>query len=85
MGGEGSMAAANNSLKNNRNLLKKKRKGSLSGSYANVELKEFPEATPEQLKEIKERIKREQKLIRKKQIFAMLVIIIALFFLYIFN
>ena len=79
------MAAANNSLKNNRNLLKKKRKGSLSGSYANVELKEFPEATPEQLKEIKERIKREQKLIRKKQIFAMLVIIIALFFLYIFN
>ncbi|WP_034041334.1 hypothetical protein [Wocania ichthyoenteri] len=86
MGGEGSMMAANNSLKNNRDLVsKRKERGGLTGSYSNVKLAEFPEATPEQLKEIKERMKREQKQIRKKQIFAMFIIILALFFLYIFN
>ncbi|MFD1614454.1 hypothetical protein [Gelatiniphilus marinus] len=82
MGGEGSMAAANNSLKNNRNLLKKNRKNALSGSYANLQLKEFPNATPEQLIEIKENMKREEKQIRKKLILAILLIISFLFFLY---
>lgn len=86
MGGEGSMMAANNSLKNNRDLVsKRKERGGLTGSYSNVKLSEFPKATPEQLKEIKERMKREQKQTRKKQIFAMLIIVLALFFLYIFN
>ncbi|SFD10267.1 hypothetical protein SAMN04489722_105158 [Algibacter lectus] len=54
MGGEGSMMAANQSLKNNRSLTsKRKEKGALSGSYANIELKEFPKATQEQLDTIK--------------------------------
>ena len=80
------MMAANNSLKNNRDLVsKRKERGGLTGSYSNVKLSEFPKATPEQLKEIKERMKREQKQTRKKQIFAMLIIVLALFFLYIFN
>lgn len=60
MGGEGSMMSVNSSLKNNRNLLSKKReKGGLSGSYSNFELKEFPKATPKQLEEIREQMKKE--------------------------
>lgn len=48
------MMAANQSLKNNRSLTsKRKEKGALSGSYANIELKEFPKATQEQLDTIK--------------------------------
>lgn len=48
MGGEGSMAAANALLKNNRSqFAKRKDKKALSGSYSNVEIKKFPEATPE--------------------------------------
>lgn len=85
MGGEGSMAAANNSLKNNRNLLKNKRKGSLSGSYANIELKEFPEATPEQLKEIKEKIIKQNKADKTKQLIVFLILIAAIIFIYLIN
>lgn len=81
MGGEGSMAAANTTLKNNRNLLKKKQKGSLSGSYANVELKEFPKATPEQLKEIKEKIIKQNKTRNAKQLIVFIVLIIVLILL----
>ncbi|WP_405296567.1 hypothetical protein [Algibacter sp. Ld11] len=62
MGGEGSMMAANQSLKNNRNLTaKRKEKGVLSGSYANIELKEFPKATQEQLDTIKEQTIKNNK------------------------
>lgn len=57
MGGEGSMLHAIKSLKNNRSLLsKRKEKGALSGSYANIKLKKLPKATPEQLLEIKKRL-----------------------------
>ncbi|MCF7560964.1 hypothetical protein L3X39_09985 [Sabulilitoribacter multivorans] len=59
MGGEGSMMHAIKSLKSNRALLKRKERGTLSGSYGNLELKEFPKATSEQLLEIKKRIKKE--------------------------
>ncbi|NMH88497.1 hypothetical protein [Flavivirga algicola] len=69
MGGEGSMMAAINSLKSNRSLMsKRKEKGTLGGSYANVKLAEFPEATPEQLKEIKEKLRKENQKDRTKQI-----------------
>ena len=62
MGGEGAMMAANQSLKNNRSLASKRRENTaLSGSYANIKLKEFPKATPEQLKAIKEKTIRENK------------------------
>ncbi|WP_339917394.1 hypothetical protein [Yeosuana marina] len=76
MGGEGSMIAANNSLKNNRNLVaKRKEKRALSGNYLAVQLAEFPKATPEQLDRIKEKIQRENKQLRIKQI-----IIVSIFF-----
>ena len=56
------MMAANQSLKNNRSLTSKRKENSvLSGSYANIKLKQFPKATPEQLIEIKERTQRENK------------------------
>lgn len=51
MGGEGSMMAANNSLKNNRALVsKRKEKSGLVGSYSNVKLAEFPDTTAKLLK-----------------------------------
>lgn len=83
MGGEGSIAAANNSLKNNRKLLKNKRKGALSGSYANIELKEFPKATPEQLEEIRKRMLKQNKVNRTKQLILLVLlatVLILLFF-----
>lgn len=56
MGGEGSMAGANVSLKNNRNQLsKRKDRKALGGSYANIELKEFPKATEAQILELREK------------------------------
>lgn len=69
MGGEGSMAAANASLKLNRSqLTKRKEKRRSEGSYANVEMKDFPKASPEQLKLIKEKIQLENRRNRTKQI-----------------
>ncbi|WP_298554798.1 hypothetical protein [uncultured Algibacter sp.] len=76
MGGEGSIMAANNSLKNNRCLLSKRReKGALGGGYANIELKELPKSTPEKLLEIRQRLKRENKNARIKNIALFLVLI----------
>lgn len=79
MGGEGSMMAANQSLKNNRNQLKRKDRNALSGSYANIKLKEFLKATAEELQEIKERIQKENKEALTKQLIYLVVFIIALF------
>ena len=85
MGGEGSMMSANNSLKNNRSLLsKRKEKNSLSGSYSNVELADFPEATPEQLERIKAKLQQEQKQIRNKQVILFSLTMIALFFVFVY-
>lgn len=86
MGGEGSMAAANASLKNNRSLLaKRKEKKALSGSYANVEMKEFPKATPQKLRLIREKLIRENRETRIKKligfIFLFLSLSLLLFFL----
>ncbi len=75
MGGEGSMMASNQSLKDNRAQLKRKGKGGLEGSYAGIELKEFPKASEEQLLEIKERIQRENKRNRSKQIILLITFI----------
>lgn len=77
MGGEGAMMAANNSLKNNRSLLaKRKETKALEGSYSNIQLKEFPKATAEQLKEIRERIQIKNKQNRIRQILATIVILL---------
>lgn len=61
MGGEGSMIHAIKSLKNNRNLLKRNGKSGLSGSYSNLQLKDFPKATPEEIKEIRKKTLRAKK------------------------
>lgn len=83
MGGEGSMAATNNSLKNNRNLLaKRKDKKALSGSYAKIERKEFPKPTKQQLSRIKERLKRENNVLRNKRILAFVFALSALLLFY---
>lgn len=85
MGGEGSMMTANVSLRNNRNLVSKRKEGSgLSGNYSNLEIAEFPVATPEQLKEIRERILKENKILRIKQ-FVIAGILIAAFLLFLLN
>ena len=79
MGGEGAMMAANNSLKNNRSLLSKRKDAkALEGSYANIELKEFPKATAEQLQEIRERIQIKNKQNRFRQFLAIIFIIVVL-------
>ena len=78
MGGEGAALAAIKSLKNNRNLLKKKRKGVLCGSYADIELKDLPEATSEQLLNIKTRIRKENKQARINRLIAFTVFILIL-------
>jgi len=83
MGGEGSMAAANASLKSNRSLLaKRKDKNALSGSYANIELKEFPKATPEQLQRIKNKIQEDNKKAKIKLFYFSVGFIIVLLLLY---
>ncbi|GGK27109.1 hypothetical protein GCM10007962_21720 [Yeosuana aromativorans] len=85
MGGEGSMMAANNSLKNNRNLVaKRKEKKALSGSYANLKLAKFPKATPEQLERIKKKIQSDNRQLRRKQIviFGIIIVIIVSFIFY---
>jgi len=78
MGGEGSMMAANQSLKTNRNQLKRKDRNALSGSYSNIKLKEFPKATAQELQEIKERIQKENKETLTKQLLYLIGFIIAL-------
>ena len=61
MGGEGSMMAMIHAIKNNKSLLaKRKDNKKLSGSYGDVKLN-FPEATPELLQEIRERMRREKR------------------------
>ncbi len=79
MGGEGSMMNANVSLKNNRNLLSKKiGNGGLSGNYSNVELAEFPKATPHELKRLREKLQKENKQIRIKQYIILAVVMFVL-------
>ena len=62
MPGEGFMMMANNSLKDNRSLLaKRKDKQNLEGSYANAKMAKFPKATKVQLEQIRERMQAENK------------------------
>lgn len=82
MGGEGSMMAANNSLKNNRSLLtKRKEKKALSGSYSNLELREFPDSTPEDLELIKQKIKKQnrQTILKQALLFTLALLVLCLF------
>lgn len=86
MGGEGAMMAMAASLKNNNNLKsKRKDRGGLSGSYADVKMQEFPKATPEILEAIKAKTIQENKKLRIKQLVwvAVVIVIAVLVFLYV--
>lgn len=75
MGGEGSMMAANNSLKANRALKNKRKKGSFSYvSTSDEKWVDHKTASPELLEEIKNKIIREQKTRRRRVIATTLVI-----------
>lgn len=81
MGGEGYAMFASTSLKNNRSLLKtRKGKLPLGGSYANMELKEFPKATDSQLEEIKKQIKEQNEKSTINQIILLIILSVTLFF-----
>ena len=84
MGGEGAVLAAINSLKNNRNLLSKRKENKpFSGSYAGIELKEFPKASKTDLLKIRETMQRENKIrARKHFIILALVLVIFAFIIY---
>ena len=77
MGGEGSMMSANNSLKNNRSLLsKRKEKKALSGSYSNLKMKDFPE--------IKDKISEENKQTTQKQLVFLIAFLLILYLIYVY-
>ena len=84
MGGEGAVLAAINSLKNNRNLLSKRKENKpFSGSYAGIELKEFPIASETDLLRIREKMQKENRSRAKKQyIILALVFIVIIFIIY---
>ncbi|HIC32347.1 MAG TPA: hypothetical protein EYO76_10565 [Flavobacteriaceae bacterium] len=86
MGGEGSMMAANNSLKNNRSMLSK-RNGRSLGLVTNSNFKteyNLPKATPEDIKRLRNKLQQEQRLSRIKSVILFLVIFILLIALLIF-
>ena len=77
MGFGGSAAAMNVVMKNNRNLLKRRKKlKDTLGSYGNNEKPEFdfPEATPQVLTAIRERLLLENEIIRRRRIIAFIAI-----------
>ncbi len=79
MGGEGSMMAANNSLKNNRSLVvKRKDKQALSGSYEGIELKDFPKATESDLHDIQRKIKLQNKNMQQRQILIFVILVVVI-------
>lgn len=77
MGGEGSMMAANSSLKNNRGQLsKRKEKKALGGSYAGIELKKFSKATDEQIQAVRDKIQEQNRKTQSRRIIAFCVSIV---------
>lgn len=89
MGGEGSMAHANQSLKQNRSQLRKRKykdRKDLLLSYSGKTVLEFKKIPPEELNQIKEEIRRRAKKEQKKLIVTVFVsiLITALIFFLIF-
>lgn len=73
------MMAANNSLKTNRSLLSKKdkRKG-FFGSYQGGVMAKFPKTNEKELAALREKLKRERKQIRVRQIAVFVGVIVLL-------
>ena len=84
MGGEGSMMAANQSLKSNRNMIAKRKAKSfsfVSNSTHKTEF-DFPKATEKDILRLRKKLIKEHKLRRTKQIVLLsiaLIILIVLF------
>ena len=70
MGGEGAMMQANQSLKANRKLVGKRKENRFSFVHTNTEKTEYnlPKSTPETLRRIQEKMKRENKLRQQKRL-----------------
>ena len=86
MGGGGSMMAANQSLKNNKSLLSKRKEkgfGFVSSSKEKTEY-DLPNASPQKLEEIRSRLKRENKQKLIKLIFILCFIGLSLVSLFIY-
>lgn len=89
MGGEGSMSHANQSLKQNRALLRKSNYRNLKELYLQHSEKsslEFKEVSPKELADIKSKIRLQHKKNTRKDLVVTLVVVIltALFFLYLY-
>jgi len=80
MGGEGAMMQANQSLKANRKLVGNRKENRFSFISTSAEKTEYnlPKSTPETIKRIKEKIKRENKIRMQKRLMLMGVLIIIL-------
>ena len=71
MGGGGTIGMMNSVIKNNRNLLKKRKKlKNMKGSFVPSEKMEFktPDASPHALNRLRNKIQEEQKSLRQKQL-----------------
>ncbi len=78
-------------IKNNKSIMLDKsrrfRKTSGSFDWSKSQQFDFPKATPQELKRIREKLKREQRKTRVKQIliFCVVILIIILVFVYLIN
>ena len=76
MGGEGSMMAANQSLKSNRALKNKRKKAGFSWvSSSSEKWVDHKTASPELLDEIKKKMQRQQRVTKRRLICAWIVVL----------
>ena len=76
MGGEGSMMAANQSLKANRALKNKRKKAGFSWVSSSTEKwVDHKTASPELLEEIRMKMQRQQKINKRRMILAWVVVV----------
>ena len=77
--------SAINSLKNNRSLLsKRKEKKALRGSNSNLKMKDFPKATPQKLRQIKDKISEENKQTTQKHLVLFIAFLLILYLIYVY-
>ncbi|MBL7559128.1 hypothetical protein JAO71_04860 [Olleya sp. YSTF-M6] len=81
MGGEGSMMAANQSLKSNRNMLAKRKEKSFSFVTNSTEKTEYnlPEISEASILLLRQKLQREHKQRRIKQIILLALVIFVMF------
>lgn len=86
MGGEGSMMAANQSLKANRALKNERRKRSFSYvSTSNEKWVDHKTASPELLEEIRKKMRRQQRIQKRRIIAAWIVVLLTVLCIVVFG